>query len=128
MIRWQEFKTHIEITAGGKLTLADYHAMMPTLNRVMREHDRPSFLVILDDFEGWYELRAFWLDIRIGFKYLDELGPIALIGENKLEKWVMSIASKLFSAPMKYFEKGQEQEALSWIKNQDMRLRYENVG
>lgn len=128
MMRWQEFKTHIEITAGGKLTLADYHALMPTLNRVMHEHDHPPFLVILDDFEGWSELRAFWTDIKIGFKYLDNMGPIALIGENKLEKWVMSIAGKLFSTPMKYFEKGQEQEALTWIKNQDMRLRYEDAG
>jgi len=106
----------IAIKASGKLTDADYQSFLPQLNTFIDSSETPvSILIELEDFHGW-DKKAAWDDFEFGMKSEDDIERIAIVGENRWQKWMTIIGNAFTSTEMRYFSRDELSEAWSWLR------------
>jgi len=99
----------------GRLTHADYQAFLPELEKLIQERGRLSVLFELHNFRGW-DLAAAWDDFRFMNEHVDDFERIAVVGSNRLERWMTAIASPFMSGEIRFFEDLQLGHAWDWLR------------
>lgn len=102
------------IKAVGKLTDADYRALIPPLEAIMVEHGSFKLFADLEEFDGWEWLAA-WDDFAFGLKHWNNIEKIALIGTARWEELAAKIADKLMPSEVRFFPLAERANALTWI-------------
>lgn len=106
----------IAIKASGKLTDADYQSFLPQLSDIIDSSETPvSILIELEDFHGW-DKKAAWDDFKFGMKSEDDIAHIAIVGENRWQKWMTVMGNAFTSTEMRYFSRDELSEAWSWLR------------
>ena len=100
---------------SGKLSHADYQTFLPSLEKLLDEHNHISVLLELVDFHGW-DLTAAWDDFRFGIAHPDAFDRIAIVGHGKLQRWMTLMAKPFTSAGVRFFEQEQLGEAWDWLR------------
>lgn len=111
---------------SGKLTDEDYQIFVPEIERNLKRHDKLRILVVFKDFEGW-DLHALWDDIKFDIKHFNDFEKIAMVGEKNWQKWMSIICKPFTMARVKYFEKREFAEAMSWLEKDPERVPEEPV-
>lgn len=106
----------LTITAGGKLTKDNYDRLLPELEQMLEKHGKLRFYIKLEDFSG-FEIGALWEDIKFDYKYKNQYGKTAIIGNKKWEEWGTKISKIFFDSEMKFFYEDQKDEAWNWINS-----------
>lgn len=105
----------IYTTATGKLDEDDYNKVVPQLEMLIREYDKIRWYFEMNDFEGW-EASAFWKDMKFDIKHTKDLERIAMVGDERWEKWLASVMKPFTPAMVRFFTVDQKAEAKEWIR------------
>lgn len=106
----------VGIRAGGKLTEADYKAILPELEALFREHGTLDVLFFADEtFEGW-DMEAAWEDASFGFAHVSDFRRLALVGAPDWVVWCVRLSAFLFKGEVRIFDAGEIDAAWRWIR------------
>jgi hypothetical protein len=105
----------LEVAASGKLTDADYQRFVPEFERLAKQHGKIRVLFELSQFHGW-EARAAWDDLKLGVKHFRDIERLALVGENKWQKWMAEFCKPFTTAQVRYFDRSDAEQARAWIE------------
>lgn len=101
-----------EIDVRGKLTRADYEALLPQLEEAIDQHGKLRVLIKLDDFHGWTP-SALADELRFDIRHRNAFDRIAIVGDSTLEKLGTKLSAPFFSGETRYFE--NEASAREWV-------------
>lgn len=104
----------IEVTVSDKLTAADYQHFVPTCERLIKQYGKISILFEMRDFHGW-EAGALWEDIKFDLKHFRDIERLAMIGDQRWEKWMAEFCRPFTTAKIRFFDPAQEESARQWV-------------
>jgi hypothetical protein len=104
----------LTITANGRITKEDYEQLLPELEELLNKHDSLRFYIELENLSG-FEIGALWKDVKFDFKYKNQYGRTAIVGEKKWEEWGTKISRMFFDSEMKFFYEDQSDDAWNWV-------------
>ena len=105
----------IRVTVSGKLTTEDYELFVPEVEQLIEDHGKICILFEMNDFHGW-KVGAAWEDFKFGMKHFHDIEKIAMIGDKAWEHGMATFCRPFTKAKIKYFEKGQEEQARQWLE------------
>lgn len=100
----------------GKITEEDYNSLViPEVERIIAEHGRVRILFDTEDFCG-AELKAMWLDTKLGIKHMSNFERVAWVGKQRWEEWLGAAFKSVMSEEhFRYFDETQVESAWEWI-------------
>jgi SpoIIAA-like len=103
------------LRVSGTLKRSEFAAAQSATARQIDAGAKPRFLAILENFDGW-EHGADWNDLDFQLSHGNEIAKIAIVGEPRWEPEALAFAGVGFRrAPVKFFPKGQEAQARTWL-------------
>jgi len=105
----------IYVKAEGRLTDADYKALVPRLETAIRENGPIRLLVDMVEFEGWSPLAA-WDDLLFGLRHWNDFERMALIGDKRWEEAVAKAMDALTKGEVRRFPAAERGTAHAWIE------------
>lgn len=116
MIKARDENGILHIQARGELSEQDYDEFVPMFESVAdrKSGTVPMLIELSADFSGW-DLTGLWRDLKFDIRHKDQFGRIAIIGDEKWEKWSTKLFDPFFRAEMKFFEQGQQKAAENWV-------------
>ena len=103
------------IHVSGKLAKEDYDVLVPEVERLIGKYGKLRMLFDMHDFHGW-EAAALWEDTKFAFKHYADIERLALIGEKKWQKGMMTFCKPFTKAEIRYFERDHADEARVWLR------------
>ncbi len=104
----------LEVEASGKLSVGDYEAFEPAVEKLIEASGKIKILFVMRDFHGW-ELGAVWEDIKFATKHCRDIEKIAMVGEKTWEKWMATICKPFTKSSIHYFDAGESAAARTWL-------------
>ena len=80
------------VRVSGKLTKGDYEHFLPEVEALIKKHGKIDVLMTMHDFHG-FDAGALWQDIKFDLKHFTHIRRIAMVGETKWQKWMVSSAA-----------------------------------
>ena len=105
----------LTIHASGKLTKEDYEHFMPPVERIIKGHGKLRVVFDMEDFHGW-TCGALWEDIKFDVKHFRDIERLAMVGDKKWEQWMATFCRPFTRAEIRYYDRGQVDEARAWIE------------
>ncbi|MGV3532286.1 MAG: STAS/SEC14 domain-containing protein [Chthoniobacteraceae bacterium] len=105
------------LNLSGVVQLSEFEKVLESISPDLGLGVQPRIFAILRDFEGW-ESGAEWGDLAISFSgESHEIAKIVIVGDPQWEGEALAFAGAGFRrAPVKFFPKGQEAEARTWLE------------
>ncbi len=103
------------VKASGKLTDADYKALVPQLEAAIDRHGSIRLLVDMGEFKG-IELQAVWDDFAFGIKHWNDFERIALLGDKRWEELLVKVMDRVMGGEIRYFDLADGNAARAWIE------------
>jgi hypothetical protein len=100
---------------SGKLHDEDYKTFVPLVDAAIAQEGKVRMLAQFHDFHGW-DMHALWDDIKFATTHCTRIERIALVGEKKWEEWMARVCKPFTMAKVRYFDAGQMDEAVAWLK------------
>jgi hypothetical protein len=104
----------LEVHLTGKLAAEDYDQLVPTVERLVKQHGKIRLLVQMHDFHGW-TAGALWKDIKFDAKHFRDIERIAMVGETKWQHGMAVFCKPFTAAQVQYFDHAQSEKALAWL-------------
>lgn len=105
----------VGIRTTAKLTHEDYQKFLPKFDEAIAKHGSVRVYFDMTDFHGM-ELQAVWDDLKWETKHCKEIERCAVVGDKKWEEWMIKICKPFYKAAVRYFDAGEKDQALEWIK------------
>lgn len=118
MLNVTEDRGLVRVTAGGKLTEADYDRFEPLFEKIAGRTPGtvPMVIELTPGFDGW-DLRALWREVRFDMRHHDCYSRIAVVGDKRWEEWGTKLSDPLFpSARIRFFKPQDRDEAEHWAR------------
>jgi hypothetical protein len=109
------------IKVTGKLTAEDYKTLVPEFDRLINKHGKLRILFEMHDFHGW-EPRALWEDLKVDARHFDHIERLAMIGEQRWQKWMASFCKPFTTAEIRYFPHDDAEAAREWLAGEPARM------
>ena len=106
----------VVMTASGRLTKADFDSFVPAFEEIAKRAGPVRMLVELVDFRGW-DAAGLWEDLRFDFSHQRDMARVAIVGEKAWERWGTSLSKPFFKAEMRFFDRGEMDEARRWLSS-----------
>lgn len=104
------------VRVSGKLTKGDYEHFLPEVEALIKKHGKIDVLMTMHDFHG-FDAGALWQDIKFDLKHFTHIRRIAMVGETKWQKWMVSFCRPFTTAQIKYFGQDPTGQADIWIRS-----------
>ena len=105
----------LEVQVSAKLTTEDYEQFIPTVEHLIKTHNKIDVLFLMSDFHGW-EVGAMWEDAKFAFRHFSDIGRLGVVGEKKWQEW-MTVACRPFTkAEIRYFSNADVAKAHAWLE------------
>ena len=115
MIRLIDGPDFVELEASGTLTSGDYDEVLPRIEALAEQRGPLRFYIELKDFRGWSPA-ALWRDIKFDMRHQADMDRVAIVGENRWEKWLTQLSRPFFRADVRYFAREHADEARRWVR------------
>jgi len=99
---------------SGQLHDEDYKKFVPLVDNAIAKEGKIRLLAQFHDFHGW-DLHALWDDIKFSTTHCTKIERIALVGDQKWEKWMASVCKPFTMAKLRYFDAPQMDAAKAWL-------------
>src|SRR3954447_7880097 len=99
---------------SGKLHDEDYKKFVPLVDKEIAQSGKVRMLAQFHDFHGW-DPHALWDDIKFSTTHCTKIEKIALVGDEKWEKWMATVCKPFTMAKIKYFDASQLDAAQAWV-------------
>ena len=93
----------------------DYPRFVPTFERYVHDHDRVRVLFDMDDFHGW-DLGGLWQDVKFDRENLNHIERLAMVGEQRWQKWMATFCKPFTTARIRYFDHSDKDKAVEWLE------------
>ena len=115
-VKKQQHGNILDMTVTGRLTKDDYENFVPEVERLIQEHGKVRVLFDMHGFHGWTP-GALWEDLKFDARHFRDIERLAFVGERKWEAGMASFCKPFTSAAIKYFDRGQADEARQWVRS-----------
>ncbi len=105
----------IALHFSGELTGSDYEKLVPVLEAKIAQYGKLNLYWEMDDFEGW-DLPAAWQDLKFDLNHADDFNRVAMVGEEKWQKWMTGFMKPFTSATVQYFDRKNRITAMNWAR------------
>ena len=105
----------VSVTLRGKLRKDDYATFSPNVEELIRQRGKLRMLVEMHDFHGW-DMGALWEDIKFDLKHFADIERVAFVGDRKWQKGMSGFCKPFTRAKVRYFERGEEEQAAVWLE------------
>jgi hypothetical protein len=105
----------IAIEVDGHIQKKDYDKITPLIEKSVKEYGKIRLYIQITKIEG-VEPKAFIEDVKTYFKHFKHMEKIAVVGENKWQKFWSDLAAPFVSGELKYFSHEQIAAAQTWIE------------
>lgn len=107
----------IWIEAGGTLRASDYDSSVLNFERITQRNSGTVQMPIelAPDFSGW-NIGGLRRDLNFAFRHKVSFGRIALVGDQRSEKWGTRIFDRLFRTELQVFPFSKCKQAENWIQ------------
>ena len=103
----------VAIKVIDKLTELDFEIIAPLLVAEIEEYHKIALFVEMEDFHGW-TAGALWADTKFDLKHHKDFSRIAIVGDQKWEEWMATLAKPFTAAAVRYFDVHERDAALRW--------------
>lgn len=104
----------IALKVSGKVTKEDYERMIPMWKTLIEREGDTRWLIEIESFEG-YKMAALPKELSFDLKFLKNVKKVAVVGGKDWEEKLTQLAKPFMPGPVKWFEKGERQQALAWL-------------
>lgn len=101
---------------SGKLKDSDYKELVPQLDKLIEKYEKIRFLVLFEDFKG-FTAHAAYDDMELGLKHRADFEKLAVVGDKKWMRWVVSFARNMIKAEVHHFHTKDLGKAWEWLKS-----------
>ena len=109
----------LEVDLHGKLSREDYERIGPDIEKMIREHGKIRILVTMHDFDGW-DAGGLWEDLKWDVKHFDDVEKLAIVGEERWQKWMVGFCKIFTTGTVRYFPFARLDDAHEWlIRNEE---------
>ena len=106
--------------ATGKVTKDDYaHVVIPSVEKILKEHGHIHFLLVLDTQVGNFTAGAWMNDALIGVKHLSKWKKMAIVSDQKAVEKITDIISPIMPGESKGFSLKDIEEAKKWVSTEN---------
>ena len=102
----------------GKLHDSDYKQFVPRWETILTARGKVRLFIQFEDFHGW-DLHAAWDDLKFGLKHYSDFERIAMVGDQKWERWMASFCRPFTTAKVRYFDRSEVDAAWKWLDEED---------
>jgi len=100
------------LKASGRVTDADYRAILPQLDQVLTSQTSLRLFGDFSDFEGWE-----WAQAQQKFSFgRDDVKKIAILGKTLAADLAVLAKTTLKDTDVRFFEAADKNAALIWVK------------
>ncbi len=99
----------------GKLHDDDYKSFVPAVEKILAAEGKVRLFALFEDFHGW-DLHAAWDDLKFGLKHYGDLDRIAMVGDQRWEKWMAQVCKPFTKATVRHFNASQVDDAWAWLR------------
>ena len=99
---------------SGKLHDEDYKKFVPLVDEAIAKQGKVRMLAQFHDFHGW-DMHALWDDTKYATAHCTKIERVALVGEEKWEKWMATVCKPFTMAKIRYFDAAEFEEAKKWL-------------
>lgn len=104
---------------AGKLTKADYEAVVPTLEEKVKRWGKVNVYLEIGDLDA-ATLPALWEELKLDVKHFADFKRAAVVSNNSLLlKATATVTNTVTPAEVKHFSMEQKAEALRWALGAD---------
>ena len=104
----------LEVHLTGKLVKKDYETLLPSVERLVKQHGKIRIFMEMHDFHGW-TAGALWEDTKFAAHHFRDIERLAIIGETKWEKGMATFCKPFTMATVRYFDAAKAAEARGWL-------------
>lgn len=97
------------------LSGAEAEALRRTLESAIRSGGKIRVLFELRS-QPYGDFKALWEDLKFQVRHISDLESVAVVGDRRWEKAAAKVFDAFTSAPCRYFERGHEDLAWTWIE------------
>lgn len=109
-------KTTAAVRFSGKIEKKDYEFLIPMLEDKIQRYGKISLYCEFDHLEGM-DVRTMVEDTKFSLRHKNDFKKIAVVGPGKWMDWMMKLGQWFYNADLEYFDKGEGEKALAWLKN-----------
>lgn len=106
----------LELEIRGKLEERDYDRVLPMLEGRISDFGEVDLLIRVAEFSGWTP-SAFWEDLKFDVRHFNDVGRLALVGEEPKAKWMALISRPFTGADVRHFPQAELDAARDWVEN-----------
>jgi hypothetical protein len=111
----EETKNIVRVEVTGKLTQEDYDKLIPSWKATIARHGKMRLLFVMKDFHGW-EPGAAWDDLQFDLKHGAQVERVAMVGEEKWQKWISKLGALFAETNVRYFDESNLANAERWVR------------
>ena len=107
---------YLRIVADGRLSTDDHNGFVPAFERELaaRSGRVPMLIELGPDFGGW-TAAGLLRELKFDARHAERFGRIAIVGDNRWEKWGTEVSNPFFEARMRFFESQEVSAAEAWL-------------
>ena len=109
------FGNLIAIEIDGHIEKKDYDKVTPLIEKVVREYGKVKLYIQINSIKG-IEPAAFMKDVKTYLNHFNDVDKIAVVGENKWQKFWSDLADPFVSGEIRFFTHSEIAEAQTWIE------------
>lgn len=106
----------LRVVAPEKLKADDFREIEPQVNSLISQQGKIRLLVDASRFNGWENIGAFEKHAGFVKTHQQKVERIAVIAGHEWQHWLIGAVRVFVHPQVKAFDKGQESEALQWLR------------
>ena len=106
----------LRVVAPEKLKADDFREIEPQVDSLISQQGKIRLLVDASRFNGWENIGAFEKHAGFVKTHQQKVERIAVIAGHEWQHWLIGAVRVFVHPQVKAFDKGQESEALQWLR------------
>ncbi|MEZ4518715.1 MAG: STAS/SEC14 domain-containing protein [Chloroflexota bacterium] len=102
-----------------KVTAEDYQQLSSEVKALVDQYSDVYVLLDMEKFGG-EEVKAWLPDLEFGHHFHDKIAKMAIVGDERWEKWVSDLVKPFYAKDGKFFHLKELDNAWAWLREGDV--------
>jgi hypothetical protein len=107
----------VEAVATGKLTQMDYRALVPEIEKRLKNQQRVRMLMEIHDFHGW-SVGGVWEEYKFDVVHGTAVDRLAMVGPRMVSETHSAFDHPFVVNEVKYFDGEHVEDARAWLRSE----------
>ncbi len=109
----------IEVVVSDTFSIGGERKLEATLDGAAEDADQFRIVVRPHDFHGWEGMQALWIHLKLLHRHAHRFQRLAMVAEERWQRTLFRMGKTFFSAQMRRFAEGEEDQARAWAFSGD---------